>query len=73
MLFYILLGPKDACASVSDCNKSGASGELCPAGKCICGSTPCATGEFCKKADDCSMYLKSNNPNKIINLKLKRI
>jgi hypothetical protein len=64
MLFYILLEKTPLCLPVCK------AGEDCVAGACKCGTAPpCKMDELCENGV-CSMYLKSNNPNKIINTKL---
>jgi hypothetical protein len=70
ILFYILLEDKDRCTSLADCNKLGNTGEVCDVDeKCKCGAALCGKEQICVSSV-CSMYLKSNNPNKIINTKL---
>ena len=49
------------------CNQNWATGETCAAGICNCGATACAANEVCI-AGVCGKYLKSNNPNNIINI-----
>ena len=70
ILFYILLEDKDCISTLDDCNKDENTGEVCENGKCKCGAVLCRSDQKCVDSV-CSMYLKSNNPNKIINTKLK--
>ena len=43
------------------CNKKfGASGEVCVAGKCNCGSAPCTNGKVCKSGR-CGIFINQTN------------
>ena len=67
MLFgYLLEAPANPCVP-DPCNMNGATGEVCNAGACNCGGqAPCVLPQVCNNGV-CGMYLKSNNPNNIIN------